>query len=124
MLDAEQTKRMLREVNSNKLKVFFDTQNYYLDRGYSQPELLSEVAQDVAQVHVKDGYNRTISSALLGQGDTSFRDTAEIILRTNCTEWLLLENYYNQKPLSLLNSDIFELIRKDVQTLRSIFPEH
>lgn len=124
VLDAEQTKRMLREVNSNKLKVFFDTQNYYLDRGYSQPELLSEVAQDVAQVHVKDGYNRTISSALLGQGDTSFRDTAEIILRTNCTEWLLLENYYNQKPLSLLNSDIFELIRKDVQTLRSIFPEH
>lgn len=121
VLDAEQTKRMLREVNSDKLKVFFDTQNYYLDRGYSQPELLNEIAQDVVQVHVKDGYNRTISSALLGRGDVSFRKTAEVILRTGCTEWLFLENYYNRKPLSLLHSDMFELIREDVRTLRSIF---
>lgn len=121
VLDAEQTKRMIHEVGSKKLKVFYDTQNYYLDRGYSQPEILEKISEDVAQIHVKDGYNRTISSALLGRGDVSFRQTAEVIRRTGCTEWLFLENYYNRKPLSLLHEDAFELIREDVKTLRAIF---
>ncbi len=79
------------------------------------------MAEHVAQIHVKDGYNRTISSALLGKGDVSFLKTAEVIRRTRCTEWLLLENYYNRRPLSLLNEDAFELIRRDVDTLRKLF---
>lgn len=121
VLNAEHTKQMLREVGSSRLKVFYDTQNYYLDRGYSQPELLDAIAEDVVQVHVKDGYNHTISSTLLGKGDVSFLKTAEVIRRTGCTEWLLLENYYNRRPLSLLHEDSFELIRQDVKTLRALF---
>ncbi|MDR3765894.1 MAG: sugar phosphate isomerase/epimerase family protein [Butyricicoccus sp.] len=121
VLDAEQTKRMLQEVGSPQLKVFYDTQNYHLDRGYSQPEILEAIADDVAQIHVKDGYNHTISSALLGRGDVSFFKTAEVIRRTQCTKWLFLENYYNRKPLSLLHRDAFELIRRDIETLRTVF---
>jgi sugar phosphate isomerase/epimerase len=121
VLDAEETKQMVREVGSDRLKVFYDTQNYHLDRGYSQPELLEAIANDVVQIHVKDGYNGVVSSALLGKGDVSFYKTAEIILRTGCTEWLLLENYYNQQPLSLWNEDAFELILEDIKVLRKIF---
>ena len=121
VLDAEQTKKMIQEVGSSCLKVFYDTQNYYLDRGYSQSDILDALAEHVAQIHVKDGYNRTISSALLGKGDVSFLKTAEVIRRTRCTEWLLLENYYHRRPLSLLNEDAFELIRRDVDTLRKLF---
>ena len=121
VLDAKQTKRMIEEVGSPCLKVFYDTQNYHLERGYSQPAMLEAIADDVVQIHVKDGYNRTISSTLLGKGDTSFRETAEVILRTGCTEWLLLENLYNQQPLSLWNADAFELIRQDIEVLREIF---
>lgn len=122
VLDAGQTKKMLQEVDSSHLKVFYDTQNYYLDRGYSQPDILEALAEHVIQIHVKDGYNRTISSALLGRGDVSFGRTAEVIRRTGCTEWLLLENYYDRRPLSLLEEDVFELIRRDVDTLRHLFP--
>jgi len=121
VLDAEETKQMIREVGSDRLKVFYDTQNYHLERGYSQPELLEAIVNDVVQIHVKDGYNAAVSSALLGKGDVSFYKTAEIILRTGCTEWLLLENYYNQQPLSLRNEDPFELLREDMKVLRKIF---
>jgi len=121
VLDAEHTKKMLKEVGCDKLKVMFDTQNYYLDRGYSEPELLSEIADDVVQIHIKDGFNGAISSALLGHGDVSFMETAEVIKRTRCTKWLLLENYYHQQPLSLTNEDCFELISEDIKTVQKIF---
>lgn len=121
VLDAGQTRKMLQEVGSDHLKVFYDTQNYYLDRGYSQPDILEALSEHVAQIHVKDGYNRTISSTLLGRGDVSFSRTAEVIRRTGCTEWLLLENYYDRRPLSLLSEDVFELIQRDVNTLRRLF---
>ncbi|MDO5548257.1 MAG: sugar phosphate isomerase/epimerase family protein [Eubacteriales bacterium] len=121
VLDAERTKQMIREVGSDRLKVLFDTQNYYLNHGYSQPQLLEDIAEYVVQIHVKDGFNNTISSALLGTGDVSFLETAEVIKRTGCTEWLLLENFYYQQPLSLLTDDTFELVAKDIATLRRIF---
>ncbi|MGN1008106.1 MAG: sugar phosphate isomerase/epimerase family protein [Butyricicoccus sp.] len=121
VLDAEKTKQMLREVGCDRLKVMYDTQNYYLNHGYCQSELLEAIADDVVQIHVKDGFNQTISSALLGTGDVSFFETAEAIKRTGCTEWLLLENFYNQQPLNLLTDDTFELIAKDICTLRDIF---
>jgi sugar phosphate isomerase/epimerase len=121
VLDIESSKKMIAEVRSPRLGVFFDTQNYYLDRGYSEPDILKGLSEYVIQVHVKDGYNGTISSALLGKGDTSFNETAKIIAETQCTEWLFLENYYNQKPLSYLNENAFELIKEDIITLNNLF---
>ena len=123
VLDAEKTKQMLREVGSDRLKVMFDTQNYYLNHRYSQPDMLRELSDYVAQIHVKDGFNNTISSALLGTGDASFLETAKVIKETKWTEWLLLENFYYQKPLSLLTDDTFELVAKDIETLKRIFNE-
>ena len=121
VLSAKDTKRMIREVGSDRLKVMYDTQNYYLNAGYNQAELLEAISDDVIQIHVKDGFNNTISSALLGKGNVSFRETAEVIRRTHCTEWLLLENFYNQQPLNLLTDDTFELIEEDIRILRGIF---
>ena len=121
VLDAEKTLEMIEAVGCDRLKVMYDTQNYYLNHGYSQPALLEAIAPHVAQIHVKDGFNNTISAALLGTGDVSFRETCEVIQRTKCTEWLLLENFYNQQPLNLLTEDTFELIAKDIQTLKQIF---
>ena len=123
VLDADKTKEMLHAVGCDRLKVMYDTQNYYLNHGYSQPELLEAISDHVVQIHVKDGFNNTISSALLGTGDVSFRETAEVIKRTQCTEWLLLENFYNQQPLTLLTDNTFELITKDIEILHEIFGE-
>ena len=123
VLDANETKKMIREVGSDRLKIFFDTQNYHIDRGYSEPEILEEIADEVVQVHVKDGFNNTISSALLGKGDVSFFETAKVIKRTGCTQWLLLENYYFKPPLNLQNDDFFKLMEADIHTLRTVFNE-
>lgn len=121
VLDAEQTLKMIDEVGCDRVKVFFDTQNYHIDRGYSEPEILAAIAEHVIQVHVKDGFNKAISSAPLGKGDASFLETAEVIKRTNCTEWLFIENFYHWQPLSLMHDDMFELLKADIQTLEDLF---
>lgn len=121
VLSAKESLRMIREVGCDNLKIFYDSQNYHLEKGYSQQEILSELKDHICQIHIKDGFNQTISSALLGKGDTGFYKTVQLIKACHCTTWLLLENYYNQKPLSLLNADAFSLLEEDIKTVRRAF---
>ncbi len=120
-LTAEETDRMMTEVAAENFGIFYDTQNYFLNRGYSQPDILRRIHQHVIQLHIKDGYNGHLSSSLLGQGESRFLETAQIIIDTHCSEWLILENYYNVKPLSELNSDPFELLARDIAIAKKIF---
>ena len=121
VLDAEQTKRMIREVNNPRVKVFYDTQNYHLFSGLNEAETLRAIADDVVMIHIKDGYNNAISSALLGHGDAKFFDTAEVIKETECTEWLYLENFYATLPIRNIHRDFYEIMRKDIEIARSTF---
>lgn len=121
VLSAKESLRMIREVGCDNLKIFYDSQNYHLEKGYSQQEILSELKDHICQIHIKDGFNQTISSALLGKGDTGFYKTVQLIKASHCATWLLLENYYNQKPLSLLNADAFSLLEEDIRTVRRAF---
>ncbi|MBR2188790.1 MAG: sugar phosphate isomerase/epimerase [Eubacterium sp.] len=121
VLDAEKTKEMIREVNNPRVKVFFDTQNYHLFSGLNEAETLREIADDVAQIHIKDGYNNAISSAILGHGDAKFAETAEVIKETACTEWLFLENFYATLPIRNNHRDFYEIMRKDIQIAKETF---
>ena len=112
---------MIEEVGCDRLRVFFDTQNYHVDRNYHEADILNGISDNVAQIHVKDGFNGTVSSALLGTGDASFMETAEAIKRSKCTEWLLIENFYHWKPLREMNDDMFILLEEDIRKLHEIF---
>ena len=121
-LSAEETGRMVAEVASDNFRIFYDTQNYYLNRGYSQPDILREIHPYVIQLHIKDGYNGHLSSSLIGCGETNFRETARVINETRCSEWLIFENYYNHRPLSDLHEDPFELLARDIALAGEFFP--
>jgi len=121
VLSAEESLRMIKEVDCDNLKIFYDSQNYYLEKGFSQQDILQKLKEHVCQIHIKDGFNQTISSALLGRGDTDFYQTVQIIKDSGCATWLLLENYYNQKPLSLLSDDAFILLQEDIKTVKKVF---
>ncbi|MCD8352111.1 MAG: sugar phosphate isomerase/epimerase [Planctomycetaceae bacterium] len=118
----EDTERMVAEVACDNFRIFYDTQNYFLNKGYSQPDVLRKIHRHVVQLHLKDGYNGHISSALLGCGETNFRETAEVIKETRCSEWLILENYYNCRPMSDLDSDPFALLARDIVLAGEFFP--
>lgn len=53
----------------------------------------------------------------MGEGDSGFYESMKIITDYNYEGWLVLENFYDREPLSLLKADPRELIKKDIATL-------
>lgn len=121
VLSVENSQRMMKTVACSNFKLMFDTQNYFLDHGADTAEVLRKLHPYVVQVHLKDGYNGRLSSALLGRGETHFLQTAQVIKETACSRWLLLENYYDRPPLNQLCADPMELIQTDMKTIRTVF---
>jgi len=110
--------RMLDAVDKKNFKVYFDTQNHFAFRGYEIAELLERLFTYICEIHVKDGKKDQISSSILGEGDSNFYKTMEVIKKYKYEGWLLLENYYDQEPLSLKNKNSLELIQKDLNILK------
>ena len=118
-LSALDTQRFLGQIDRPNLRIYFDTQNYYLHKGYDTPALLDELFDHVCEIHVKDGKGKDLSGALLGKGDTDFHGSLQVIKKHGYAGWIVIENYYDQKPLSALNDDPAELIRQDLGTLKA-----
>jgi sugar phosphate isomerase/epimerase len=118
-LSAKDTKRFLSEIERPNLKLYFDTQNYYLHKGYDTPKLLDELFEYVCEIHVKDGKGKDLSGALLGQGDTDFHGSIQIIKMHGYNGWIVIENYYDQKPLSDQDDDVAALMKADLKTLKA-----
>ncbi len=117
-LSTEQTLQMIAGIDRTNLQLYFDTQNYYLHKGYDSPQMLDELMEHVCQIHVKDGKGKDLSGALLGQGDTDFYGCIEVVKKHGYTGWVVSENYYDRRPLSEQNPDTVALIREDLKILK------
>ncbi len=118
LLHVEELHRLFEEVDRKNLKLYFDTQNYYLNKDYDTPSLIDPFMPYICEVHVKDGKNKDLSGALLGTGDTNFYQSMEKLLSLEYDGWFVSENYYDQPPLNLINDDPSELIRQDIEILK------
>ncbi|ADQ13661.1 sugar phosphate isomerase/epimerase family protein [Halanaerobium hydrogeniformans] len=119
-LSVAEIKRLIKEVDRDNIKLYFDSQNHFLHKDYNIAEILEELIDYVCQVHLKDGKDKDLSGALLGEGDTGFYETMEVLKKHNYSGWLVFENYYDRKPLSLENDNPVELIKKDLQTVKEV----
>lgn len=120
-LSPEEIERLISEVNRPNIKFYFDTQNHYLEKGYNSAQLLERLLPLVCEVHVKDGKNKDLSGAILGQGDTGFYQCVEVLKKHHYSGWVVTENYYDLEPLSLQNDDPLELIKTDLKILKDAF---
>jgi sugar phosphate isomerase/epimerase len=118
-LSVEATLDLFKRIDRPNLKLYFDTQNYYLSKGLDTPTLLETLMDYICQVHVKDGKNKDLSGALLGEGDTGFHRSMEVLKKHHYSGWIVLENYYDQQPLSAKKADPSELIATDIKTLKA-----
>lgn len=121
VLSIDENKMMLQHVGKPNLKIYFDMQNYFLNRGYDSVAMLEALAQDVIEIHAKDGKVGELSGALLGTGDSRFYEQVEVIKKIQYTGWIHLENFYDQQPLSRAGEDPFELLKKDIKILQEAF---
>ncbi len=117
LLTVEENLKMIEMVGYDNLKVYFDSQNYFLFKDYNTQELLDRLVKHICEIHVKDG-NGHMSGSLLGKGNTGFYETIKILKKHNYSGWVQLENYYDQKPLSLEAKDPYKLLREDIKILK------
>ena len=122
LLPVENLLRVIDEVGNPNVKVYFDTQNYYLDAKVDVAAMVEPLIPHICEVHVKDGYEADIepSGALLGEGDSGFFDTIAELRRCGYSGWLISENFYDRGTIGKLSDDPVELMSKDYQTLKRI----
>ncbi|MFJ7724608.1 sugar phosphate isomerase/epimerase family protein [Neobacillus sp. NPDC097160] len=124
LLSIDEMFRLFNGVNRSNLKLYFDTQNHYLSKGYDIPEMIEKLGSLFCnEIHVKDGRYGYVSGSLLGEGDSGFFRSMEVLKKIGYSGWINIENYYDQLPLSLENDNPVELIKKDIETLKSTINE-
>ena len=122
LLSVENLLRLIDEAGRPNVKVYFDTQNYYLAEKAHVAAMVEPLIAHICEVHVKDGCAADIepSGALLGQGDSGFFDTMAELRRCGYSGWLISENFYDRGPVSKLSDDPRALMVRDCQTLKTI----
>ena len=119
ILSPDKMVELIEKVNRPNLKLYFDSQNYYLHKKYNTAVLLERLMQYVCEVHVKDGKGNDLSGALLGEGDTGFYESIEVLKKHKYAGWIISENYYDLEPLSLKNDNPVELMKEDLRILKN-----
>jgi sugar phosphate isomerase/epimerase len=122
LISVENLLRLLEEVGNPNVKIYFDTQNYYLDQKVNVAAMVKPLVPHICEVHVKDGYECDVepSGALLGKGASGFYQTIDELRKYEYTGWLISENFYDRGPISNLSEDPVELMLKDYHVLKSI----
>jgi sugar phosphate isomerase/epimerase len=121
LLGVKEMYDLFEMVNRPNLRVYFDTQNHFLRKGYDIAEMIRALSPLLcSEIHAKDGKGH-LSGSLLGEGDAGFFRAAEALKQIGYSGWIHLENYYDREPLSLQNENAVTLIQKDIGVLKDVF---
>ena len=120
VLSVAETNELFERVDADNLAVFFDMQNYMLNRGLDQVRQLDALYDRVAQAHAKDGKGGVLSSAIVGTGDANVTEQIQLMVDRGYEGWISLENFYTTGPLSHRNDEPFDTMAEDVAALRSL----
>lgn len=111
-------KELAERVDRKNFYLYFDSQNYYLFKGYNEIDILEGLYPYMCnQLHVKDG-NNAMSGGLLGTGDSGFYETVNWLKGHEFSGYYLLENYYDQLPLRTMGTSPYELLKEDIKILK------
>jgi sugar phosphate isomerase/epimerase len=114
---------LLTQVDAPNLRLFFDMQNYVLNRGLDQLAVLDALYEHVAQVHAKDGVAGRLSSAVVGTGEADVAAQITLLRRRGYTGWITLENFYDSGPFAARPGDPVEHLAADAAALRALVHE-
>jgi sugar phosphate isomerase/epimerase len=117
-LSMAENRKLFELVNAANFKLFFDTQNYALLKGYKPSQMILELRDLIIETHIKDGIGE-MSNRLLGDGDSGFIESMGALKKINYSGWFLLENYYHKAPLNTRKESFFELLKIDLAAAKA-----
>ena len=121
LLTIERNLQLFDLVNEKNFSCLYDSQNYWNWKEWHQPTMLQQLIDHnllYPEIHVKDGVNKKDSSSYLGEGDTDFAGTIEVLKKANYSGWIHLENFYDREPLCDTQSSYIDVAKRDLELLR------
>lgn len=110
---------LVNKVNRSNFGIYYDSQNFLFNSGLDQLEVLKTLYPYIVPViHVKDGTATSLSSRLLGEGDSNYYGIINFLKEKEFEGWIINENYYNKPPLRQIGTDAFEVFMKDSAILK------
>lgn len=123
-LKPQRMKELYEKVDFPNFSLFYDSYNYFYQRGLDQLEILKGVYPYLGpQLHAKDGKPGVLAGSLLGEGDANFYGVIDFLKEKNYSGWIILENLYEKQPTNTFETDVFELFTKDVAILKNAIKE-
>jgi len=120
VLDPDEFREVRERVGADNFRLFFDMQNYVLNRGLDQLLVLDQLFNDVIQTHAKDGVGGRLSSAIVGTGDCRVADQIQLLIDRGYSGWITLENFYDTGPISGGNGEPVADLGIDAAALRRL----
>lgn len=120
LLTTDGLEYLFEKVDMSNFKLYFDSQNHYLHKKINMADFYTQNADKIIEMHLKDGKDGELSARSLGEGSTGFKETCEAVKKSPYSGSLIIENYYNQPPLSD-QGELVDLVTKDVDTIKHIF---
>lgn len=122
VLSPKKLKDMADYIGSSSFKIYYDTQNTQYFAGACPSEELRQIdVSDIAEVHFKEGLADVQGCRCFGEGETGFEESAEVLCRGGYEGWLMIENFYRKPAFKSGCRDVYEAMKRDVETLRRAF---
>ncbi|SHH45595.1 sugar phosphate isomerase/epimerase family protein [Clostridium grantii] len=106
---------ILEKVNSNKLFIYYDTQNPYRFSALDNVKIAEDLHKYVREIHAKDSFPDGSIELYLGQGDTRFKEAIKVFAENDFNGWIQLESEYKKYP------NYLEIIKADYAMLKKTF---
>lgn len=122
-LSAKRTIDLLSDIQSDWVRVFYDTQN---TRYFCGADSLAEIRQYgdlIAQVHVKDGGPGLLGELPIGDGEGLCRDALAALKEIGYAGPLLLETHYDRVVFKNPSADLYALAREDLRRAAAMLNE-
>ncbi len=120
VLSVAETDELFERVDAPNLALFFDMQNYLLNRGFDQVAQLAALYPRVAQAHAKDGIGGVLSSAIVGTGEAKVAEQISLMVDRGYQGWISLENFYAAGPLAHRHPEPIDTMAEDAAALRRL----
>lgn len=109
---------LFRKVDAENFYVLYDSQNYHVLKNLDQAQILYDIKDHIGNIlHVKDGTG-SMSNHYLGEGNSCFFETAEIIKKIDFNGTIILEDNYFELAVENDNERIQSLV-KDLDILKT-----
>jgi len=119
-LSAKRTIDLLCDVQSDWVKVFYDTQNTRYFRGADTIAEIRQYGDLIAQVHVKDGEQGLLGELPIGTGHARCQEALSALKEIGYAGPLLLETHYDRVVFKNPAADLYELARDDLRRTAAI----